>query len=193
MIYNIATGKRASLPASFRYRAQRGIEPELLCRSDVADDQATSFSYWSHRDPNRLRTIDFLDWRIERQYSTLFVFSHASNSDRLIWIWGSASAVRIADLGAAQLHYCPGAVFLVVPHKGRPANSTLHVVPLSPERADDGLPPATLPRDAPLVTPRSVHQGRAHSFLKVVGAEGAAPLVTTEGTEGRKLDLWLVT
>lgn len=161
----------------------------------MADSQATSFVYWSHRDPNRLRTIEFLDWRIERQQAELFVFTHAADSNRLLWVWGSASAVRIDTPLApdVRLQYCHGAALIVTPHKGRPANSTLSVVPLSRERADDGLPPATLPRNAPLVAPRSLHQGRSHSFMKPVGAAGAAPLVTTEGTEGRKADIWVMT
>ena len=151
----------------------------------VSNAWGQRLTYWSPRDPYRLRSINFLDWRIQEFHGDLFVFGQPASDVRLYWLWGSATAVRsrfaAAGYGRTNIRECNGAVIITAryPHY---RVYCVWALDLKCERTQDYLPPPTLPADsAPLVTPRLLLPVRGGpAVCQVLGARGSEepPYVT---------------
>lgn len=118
-----------------------------------AKNGADTIQYWSPRDPRRVRSIDIGDWRrIGGDGDVLLFASITDATQRLLWRWGSATAVRIPFDRTAQMVACGGTAFALSVTGGERA---LYEVPLPYEPTEDGLPPPVLPAaGAPLLPGR---------------------------------------
>lgn len=140
--------------------------------TEVVSCTPKEWSYWSARDPEQLRTIEFPD--LSNSWSGE-IFTLRSGNNCLIWRWGCTTAVGtdLRLLGGTHSHI-NGAFFTSV---GRDP-CTLYMLPLAGERAAAGLPPPALPTDVRYTAPRVLHRGPDYAqFLQPRGSHTAAPLV----------------
>lgn len=123
---------------------------DLLIEGSRSERFAT---YWSPRDPLRLRSIDFLDWRLRERNGDLFVFWRPYQNEYLYWVWGATTAVR-SNLNVEDkckpIYECNGAALIT--YRDRKSRFySVYALDLKSKRAQNYLPPAELPVDAPFV------------------------------------------
>ena len=189
-IYPIITSASAVLSVQSPLTARLG--PDLiLLRAE------TSLTYWSPRDPYRVRTIDFLDWRLHVRSGELFVFRR--DAEFLLWLWGAATAVRARFWinTWCAVHACNGAAFLETSERGR---QPVYLLPLLSEPTVNGLPLPALPvQSAPLLRPRLlVNTVPASVAIRAVltlpgGSEVHPPLMTCGDHKLPDSGVWRVT
>lgn len=157
----------------------------------IESDRQSSRQLWGPAFPDRIFTIDYGDWRLERDFGAVSYFTHASKSDEcLVWHWDSSSGVRLndtpplRDLPNLLMQCVSGALFVT----WGSSRCTLLVAPLLSDPL--ASPPGILPNDAPLVPLRQVLAGA--EFLYVVpplGSDVHPPLIVAgAGTELYQLD-----
>lgn len=162
------------------------IDGEVLLLEGEDVPFRSSFTYWSPLDPYRVRSIELGDWRFGDASGTLFMF--VRGKQRLLWVWGAASAVLTdfeiptyadnANLDVREKHAlvpCNGAAFVA---KRSGLTWTLHMLPLLSERTASGLPPPTLPQSVTMVSAVELYCGPHKPIVCAVQcSETHAPLV----------------
>lgn len=181
-IYPLATGAPLVLSVPLEWDADLGNKAVFF------GETKSPLSYWSPRDPHRVRSLDFDGW--EYVYGAGEHMTFQRGKELLLWHWGAATAVRVAlELDDPRrsifaITACNGAFFATV----FPAANlyTLYMIPSLSEPTADGLPPPVLPHQrAPLVTAAALYRGLLEpAAWPPVGSATHAPLIALqEGSE----------